>query len=432
MNDIFWLIFEMIINITESLLIVAFPTIILGLSEKSKKCKIILAITFLAVSIILQFHELGIFQIPIIIIIMITYSYLTLKANFIEKLALIIIPILVISVTSMTVMFLFAWVGNLESMVAFEKTSQRIIMIIISKVLCISILSWIIILAKKNIKLNTEQWIYICINFTIPMFINSSISKYVSEISLEPKYQSIFFLISFAMLLVSILSFIMIAKLAHANKIDTENKLLKQEKIYSEKYVSAMRYNNDEISRIKHDYKKYMNIVKTLIENNKTNEAIKECHKLIGAMDKISTFIECDSILIGAVINEKINECKKNNIEIVCKIEKNISLSNESDFVVILMNLIDNAIEYCINIDSKYRTINLELTSKKGFVILKIENRILNSVFEVNPNLKSIKTDKKNHGIGISSVKHIINENNAVIKFNENKNFFVVDVVFPE
>lgn len=80
----------------------------------------------------------------------------------------------------------------------------------------------------------------------------------------------------------------------------------------------------------------------------------------------------------------------------------------------LLNNILDNAIEYCLN----QGNVNIEIIQDEFFLHIKVENDILNNDIDMK-----IKKDKRYHGYGMKSIKKIIQKYNGSLDINIDKTF---------
>lgn len=125
-------------------------------------------------------------------------------------------------------------------------------------------------------------------------------------------------------------------------------------------------------------------------------------------MDKINGQIrkELDCIctnhaIVDAVLNTKYSETKEKGIVFVLKINdlSHLSISDE-DIVVILSNLLNNAIEACDRCKGR-KVIKLKFVMEKDDIILSVKNTYEGAVVYKDGELQTTKDDSDRHGIGI-------------------------------
>ncbi|PWX42991.1 hypothetical protein CYK83_15725 [Clostridium perfringens] len=103
-----------------------------------------------------------------------------------------------------------------------------------------------------------------------------------------------------------------------------------------------------------HDYRHHLIVINTLIANNNTLEVKKYMKELTENIAYLENQRICENNIIEAIIQSKIFECENYGIEFIydIKLPKVLPIEN-IHIVIILGNLLENAIEACNNITSK-------------------------------------------------------------------------------
>ena len=132
-------------------------------------------------------------------------------------------------------------------------------------------------------------------------------------------------------------------------------------------------------------------------------------------------------IILNILYNKYINIILLLKIKIYIYIANEIPEFSDLDLCVLLGNALDNAIEG-VSGDGN-NEIYLELRNVDNFFMISVKNTITNSVLEYNPNLISTKNEKEVHGLGILSMKEVVQKYNGSIEFYENDNKFCCDML---
>ena len=127
------------------------------------------------------------------------------------------------------------------------------------------------------------------------------------------------------------------------------------------------------------------------------------------------------------VLNYKKAEFDRKRINFFLDIDIQQIEIPEDDLMIILGNLLDNAMEAAEKCENKY--IKLKSRNINNMLLLKIENsstqlpQVKNGVFISN------KNNKNEHGFGIESVKRIVDEHEGEIHFQYSENYFQVEIL---
>jgi sensor histidine kinase regulating citrate/malate metabolism len=95
---------------------------------------------------------------------------------------------------------------------------------------------------------------------------------------------------------------------------------------------------------------------------------------------------------------------------------------------VILGNLLDNAITAVCEL-TEDRYVNIIIKYDKGRFILKIDNPFEGKILKEKNTLLTTKVDKSNHGIGLQSIKAVLEKYNGSMELVHSKKVFSVTLL---
>ncbi len=135
--------------------------------------------------------------------------------------------------------------------------------------------------------------------------------------------------------------------------------------------------------------------------------------------------------VIDAFVNYKYGIARKNKINFNLNIDIPSSLPfADGDLCVILGNLLDNALEanFRSKVDNPY--INLNIKYDRNNIIIIVENSFDGKLKRNNRGEKiTLKEDKKNHGIGIKSIKNIVKKYNGYYNVTLDSKVYCVSIL---
>ena len=169
-----------------------------------------------------------------------------------------------------------------------------------------------------------------------------------------------------------------------------------------------------------------------MIQQNKQEDALNYAEQLKKRkIGKLQTHIECSSSVMNAVINSKFSDAQEYGIETSFRMVVQIPENLEFDISIILSNLLDNSIEACRHNEVPSQII-LAVSKFGAYYQLLIKNTIENSVLQHNKHLKTIKSEKNEHGWGLKSIKDIVEKHQGMMDIYEENNEFCVSVLLKE
>lgn len=133
------------------------------------------------------------------------------------------------------------------------------------------------------------------------------------------------------------------------------------------------------------------------------------------------------SYIADAILSTKTSEAAKEGIRIEFAGRIPCEKIKDLDMVIIFSNLIDNAVEACEKVCSD-RIITVDSVNKDDFWILTIRNPLSEPVQIKDNHIKTTKSDKKLHGIGIMDVEKVIDRYDGMVRFFSENNEFTVRV----
>lgn len=116
--------------------------------------------------------------------------------------------------------------------------------------------------------------------------------------------------------------------------------------------------------------------------------------------------------------------------EIDCKIE-DIPME-DADFIVVLGNLFDNAIEATAKCEAPERKIDLFIQNINEMFVLKMKNSSMSRPKVKNERFVTDKKEKDKHGWGIESVRHIVDKYNGSVMFQYDTDEFEASIIINE
>lgn len=102
---------------------------------------------------------------------------------------------------------------------------------------------------------------------------------------------------------------------------------------------------------------------------------------------------------------------------------------DEADFVVLMGNLFDNAIEAAAKCELEKRSISLSLRTVNQILLIQMENTSQKMPRKKQDRFITTKSDVGKHGWGIESMKHIVKKYNGDISFDYNVSRFCVNIL---
>lgn len=194
-----------------------------------------------------------------------------------------------------------------------------------------------------------------------------------------------------------------------------------------------------------HDMGNHIAVLKSICEKgiveNKQDECLRMIDRYLDSIiekyEKTAQNIDSGNIIIDLIIRRKLEEANSKNILMVTRIyiPKDMSY-NSLDFVIILGNLLDNAIESCELCNNKNdRNISLDIRYTANNLVILLENTY-NGMLDGKTGsstqeklLETSKVEKEFHGIGMKNIIDIVNKYNGEMRWKAAKGVFRTEVL---
>lgn len=207
-----------------------------------------------------------------------------------------------------------------------------------------------------------------------------------------------------------------------------EKNLLKQQNSAYQNQLKIIKESQENIKMLRHDMKNHILSMQEMIKNNMRDELSNYLHTIYNYVDIKKEYVYSGNTEIDSLLNYKIDEAKKLNSKIEIDVNMPSKVRIESfDLVIILGNLLDNALDALKNASEKYLHIKIEL--EKSILYITVENTYDGVVNIDNDVLLTRKKDTNNHGIGLRNVENTIKKYNGLLDINYCGNIFSVNIL---
>lgn len=424
------ILFETGINILETLISVDFITRYLGPKYKGgKKYAAFVAvwlIAFIQMTITNYITEFETFGAYIPVVIYAIYAFSCLKGSKMLKLwAAILTHMIVVFTAILTNVILCNIIGYDPYKMITVFNSTRVFGVMTAKALQFALTRILLRYNKKN-HMSRERLVTLTI---IPVISIISLSALMKAVLINNMLSHYILTGMLCIILANVLTyyFFNVLNNEYENKMNTklvqqQNEILKESIKDSDAFVSEMK-------TVRHDIQNQFLTILKFADEGKTAE-IKDYINVLtnNHLPKILNYINTNNAAFDAILNTKIAVCSQNNIFVEVSIKKNTVINlPPSEMAILFGNLLDNAIEAAK--ETEERRVAIDIHTSGIYLVVLVTNSILSSVLEANKNLETSKKNKELHGIGIKSIKNIVDEHNGMIQFYEEENEFCCHVM---
>ena len=173
--------------------------------------------------------------------------------------------------------------------------------------------------------------------------------------------------------------------------------------------------------------------IQSLCETEEYEKLVEYLRLITGKVMHDLDYIDTNHSFINAVLNAKYQDAIEKNILFVCKIGDLSRLNiSSSDVVILLSNLLNNAIEACEKCEGE-RIIKMKCIYEDSDFVLSIKNTYNGKLNKVGQSLYTTKVKEKgSHGIGLKNVMKIVEKNQGYYAIKHTKKEFHISVIIPQ
>lgn len=217
--------------------------------------------------------------------------------------------------------------------------------------------------------------------------------------------------------------------LAKAFKDRIQSEISKQKKLYYQNQAKIIQQSYESTQQLRHDIKNYGIALAELIKNNENEKALDYLSSLSGFLEPAKIFSKTGIVAIDSIINYKFSKAEESGICIDSEIAIPYDIPfKANDFVAILGNLLDNAIEATSQAENKY--INFRIEYDKGTIIIVLKNSYNGNLKLLGNTYKTTKQDNSTmHGIGLKSIESAVEKYNGEMVTSHTENEFSVKII---
>lgn len=292
------------------------------------------------------------------------------------------------------------------------------------------IISYVLVLVFNNFA-NIKRGEKVPNSYWLSIFLIPATSLYVILLLFQAKGLSISQVIASVILFfaVNFAAFQLYDAIAAAISEKMESRLVMEQNKYYNRQLELMKASLETTKAIRHDLKNHMASISTLVKSNEKEQTLQYISNILEHFATERNYASSGNIIVDSIINFKFQEAEQRGIKTTLdlNIPENLGVS-PIDMTIILGNLLDNAIEASSKVEEN-PYINVKLKYDKGRLFLQVANPYAGELIEKSGKFITTKADKDNHGIGLESVKKVIQKYSGTMSVDYDDNIFSVVIL---
>lgn len=212
-----------------------------------------------------------------------------------------------------------------------------------------------------------------------------------------------------------------------------ENEMLRQKvQIYSNQ-IDIILQNEDKVRTLKHDMKHHMNELKLLAGKNNAGEIREYIDSMEEFIENPDEIVASGNMEIDSVLNYMLQKAREKLHTVNARVLLPKEIDHSFDINIIMGNLLENAIRGAQ--ESGEKLLNVRVRMKQGVLLVEVENScreetiLRESAGAGGIRFATTKKEKEDHGIGLYSVRKIVEKYNGIMEFSLKENLFCVKLM---
>lgn len=276
----------------------------------------------------------------------------------------------------------------------------------------------------------SRQELMIAAAITVVVFVLSNFSFFVDN---SPFSGSGLFDMFNARTLFDIMGLVVIyAFQSRVREIEERAEMASMEVVLRDQYNKYQNYqDNIELIHLKyHDLKHQLEDLRGSVHEDGQRLLIDHIES---ELKEYSPRIDTGNAVLNALLDSRRVLCQRKEITVTTVADgKLLSFLSTADLCTIIGNALDNAIECVSEIDDpQKRLIHIEVTSNKGFVLIRVDNPVEGPVRFVGGLPCGEKAPEPGHGLGTRSIQRTVNALGGSAVFDCVNGSFVLRILLP-
>ncbi len=340
--------------------------------------------------------------------------------------------LILMALTESIVMFSFSSILNIDLLACLDNSINLIAQSIVSKTFYAFSVYLISKISTKESQYNSNRGLTTLL-FVLPissMVVIYSVLFSLSEYEIEQKYTSMLVLGFILLFGANLIVFWIYEFSLKTYQRNIELEITQQKEAVTTEYYELLNKQNENTKIVVHDIKRHLNTIKNLAPNDETIG--KYINSVIGEFGINNPIDYCNSPLVNVITHRYKSLCDDSDISFNIDIRNTkIDFMSEPDITAMLDNLLENAVEATSKATEKF--IDFIITVKQNdMLVISIANSVDKPVKITHNNIISSKREQGVHGVGLKSIKRIVNKYDGEItmSFSEEDMTFNTTIVF--
>lgn len=245
----------------------------------------------------------------------------------------------------------------------------------------------------------------------MPLFTATAMLLMYYCYSNDKKVQASYLFLTVGLIVMNFLVMELMQDILEKVELLRESALTDQKKESQLAYYRDMQTVYERQGRKMHDYKNQIRTIQVLIKEGDPQAAATLAERLTESILVEMSAVNTNHPVVNAVLNQKFHLAREQGTSMIFKVGDMSGMRlDEEETVILLSNLLDNAIHECVKVVKAGRkaVIHIKLVQEGGKIILSVKNPVLEKV-QITDGIV-LDSNGGMHGIGLSNVKAVVDK----------------------
>lgn len=214
----------------------------------------------------------------------------------------------------------------------------------------------------------------------------------------------------------------------------THSVLLQKELDSALANLTSARQSYENERKLTHDFQNQMSVIKGMLEKSEENkEALAYISSVFQKTGSESLSVTTNRTAIDVLLDLKYQAAKELHIDFLTRLDDLSAFPMpDNALVVLLSNLLDNAIEACSKLpEATEKTIIIKMQVQSAECLIYVKNTAVSIPKSNRGVFHTSKPDRRQHGFGMKNITAIVEQYGGIFTINQEDNWFAFAAIFP-